>query len=98
MAILFFQITQFFAERITNTAVVVICFLDKPIPFNPLWIFEYLSGIAGYQGIRIIFEKTFLFVHNLCFWKMATAQGYGVITEILIGVLSISFSQNVSIR
>lgn len=95
----FFKLTRFFASLSCYVAVIVICFPDKSLPLNPLWVFEQLSGTADCEDIVLkIFTKGFTFVYNYWFWKMVSIQGYCIILDILISVLSISYSQHVAHR
>lgn len=95
----FFKLTRFLCKGIVYTAVVVICFYDKSLPFNPLWIIEHLSGTEHKEGIIwIIIGKIVTFIYNYYFWTMVTIQAYCTISDILIGVLSLSFCQKVAHR
>lgn len=99
MAKIYFRITRFVAKWICIRTVVAICVLEKSIPLNPLWILEHLSGIAVWEGIGWkIFEALVTAVYNYCLWTMITAQGYCLISDILISVLALSFCQHVAYK
>lgn len=99
MAKTYFRFTRILVKWLCTRAVAAICALEKPIPLNPLWIVEHLSGIAVWEGMAWkIFETMFTFAYNYCLWKMMIAQAYCVISDIVISVLAVSFCQDVANR
>jgi len=75
----------------------IACTLDKP--FNIAWIWEYTLGILECPNIFLnIVRKVVAFMFNYVIWKFISIQGYWLVTDILIGVLSLLFCQDMAQR
>lgn len=93
------RVTRFICKWIFSVVITISCVLDSNMPFNVAWL---LSRILGLTKCSSLMSKAFhvglSLLLNYCNWTMMATRGYLIVTDMLIGTLSLTYFQEVATR
>ncbi len=99
IAKLVLQATLVFCKWIIPSGMTFACALNISLPFNTMWTLDYIVGILELQeNYTTAFWKGFTLILNYIVWKLMALQGYWLVVDVLIGVLSLTYCQEMALR
>lgn len=98
-AYLVLQITGFFCTWIFPYAVPICCIIEKKLPLNAAWWLSWTLNKLNWRcRFTSIIETGFTLSGNYLIWTMAAKQVYCLGADLLVGVLSLTFCQEMAYR
>ncbi len=91
--------TYVFSKYFFSFGMTIACAIKNSLPFNTVWTLEYIVELLASRNAYFnIFLKGALLMLNYTVWKIIAVQGYLIVVDMLVGVLSQSFCQEMAYR
>lgn len=99
LAKLILKATYLFTNWIASIGLTAACAVNSSLPFNTMWIADYVIENLDFNvTYTFILRKGVLSIFNYIIWKATAIQGYWMVAELLIGILSLTNSHDMANR